>query len=162
MRALATILLALPAAAQDLSYDPGAFEACVVRGAAPEACVLAPAEACIAGSADGQTTAGMGSCYERARQDWDGRLNAAYGTAMEAARRLEAEAAAGGWTQPPLAVPLRDMQRAWIAFRDAACDFEHAQWGGGSGGGPAVGACLAAETGRQALRIEAFAERYAP
>ena len=160
--AWALALAAGPAAAQDLAYSFGAYDDCVSAGGTAEACVLAPAEACIEATEGGDTTAAMGGCYERARLDWDDRLNRSYAAAISAAERVEAEAREGGWTQPPLIQPLREMQRAWIPFRDAACAFELAQWGGGTGGGPATGACLAAETGRQALRIEAFAERYAP
>jgi uncharacterized protein YecT (DUF1311 family) len=46
------------------------------------------------------------------------------------------------------------MQRAWIGYRDAACDYERAQWGGGSGGGPATAGCLMRLTGEQALALE--------
>ena len=56
---------------------------------------------------------------------------------------------------PSLAENLLAMQRAWIPFRDAACDYEMAQWGGGTGGGPALVGCLMNETGRQTLSMEA-------
>ena len=46
------------------------------------------------------------------------------------------------------------MQRAWIGWRDATCDYERAQWGGGTGGGPATVACLMRLTGEQALYLE--------
>jgi uncharacterized protein YecT (DUF1311 family) len=54
----------------------------------------------------------------------------------------DAGAKADGLTVPPVAEALRDMQRAWIAYRDASCDYERAQWGGGTGGGPATAGCL--------------------
>ena len=41
-----------------------------------------------------------------------------------------------------IADSLRDMQRAWITFRDAKCDWETVQWGGGTGAGPARLSCL--------------------
>ena len=56
---------------------------------------------------------------------------------------------------PKQAEALRDMQRAWITFRDAACDYERSQWGGGTGGGPATLACLMRMTGEQALLLGA-------
>ena len=49
---------------------------------------------------------------------------------------------------------LRGMQRAWIAYRDAKCEFVRAQWSGGTGQGPAMLSCLMQETGRQALWLQ--------
>ena len=46
------------------------------------------------------------------------------------------------------------MQRAWIAYRDAACAYEASQWGGGTGAGPAATGCMMTLTGRQALALE--------
>ena len=46
------------------------------------------------------------------------------------------------------------MQRAWIAWRDAACLYEVSQWGGGTGGGPAGADCMMRLAGEQALALE--------
>jgi uncharacterized protein YecT (DUF1311 family) len=56
----------------------------------------------------------------------------------------------------PLGALLKAMQRAWIAYRDAACRHEQAQWMGGTGGGPARMSCHAHETAQQALRLEGW------
>jgi len=40
--------------------------------------------------------------------------------------------------QPEDAALLRKAQRAWLAYRDAQCEAEHALWGGGTGGPAAL------------------------
>mgnify|MGYP000170942360 CR=1 FL=1 len=101
----------------------------------------------------GGTTVGMGGCLDRERAFWDRVLNQNYALAQEKAREVDAENATLNVRLPKLITSLRDMQLAWIAFRDATCDFELAQWGGGTGGGPALTACLMRETGEQALYL---------
>ena len=66
----------------------------------------------------------------------------------------EAELKQWGSAAPSPAAALREMQRAWIAYRDAACDYEESQWGGGTGAGPAAIGCMMTLTGRQALALE--------
>jgi uncharacterized protein YecT (DUF1311 family) len=66
---------------------------------------------------------------------------------------------------PEHAQALRDMQRAWIGFRDATCAFERAYWGGGTGGGGTGGglaqvSCLMQMTGEQALYLKASGAEY--
>ena len=73
--------------------------------------------------------------------------------ARETAADKEVEAV--GAHVPSKAAALRDMQRAWIGWRDAACAYERAQWGGGSGSGPATLECRMQLTGQQALALEA-------
>ncbi|KMW56504.1 hypothetical protein AIOL_001458 [Candidatus Rhodobacter oscarellae] len=66
------------------------------------------------------------------------------------------EDASGGTPKgaPRQADLLRDMQRAWITFRDRTCDYERAQWGGGTGGGPAYTNCLMVQTAKQTIYLE--------
>jgi uncharacterized protein YecT (DUF1311 family) len=152
------VLLAAPAAAQDPVFSPEATAACEAAaggGMAARGCIGASAEACIGTSAPGSTTVGMGFCFERELSVWDRRLNAAYQSLMAAERARDAAAARLGAPAPPLADALRAMQRAWIPFRDARCDYARAQWGGGTGAGPATLACLMRMTGEQALELEA-------
>lgn len=158
MRAVLMVafLAAADARAQDMAFDIGATRNCVagaVSQAQAEACIGAAASLCMS-TPDGSTTAGMGFCLEQEWQWWDARLNAAYGALMARHRRDDAEMAAVGATVPSLAETLRAMQRAWMPFRDAACDYERAQWGGGTGGGPATLGCLMDLTARQALALE--------
>ena len=64
------------------------------------------------------------------------------------------EVKAEGLEVASVAEALRAMQRAWIVYRDAACDYERAQWAGGTGGGPATAACLMQQTGVRTLELE--------
>lgn len=156
--AIALVMLAGAAGAQDLTFDPGPTVACLaqvdVSSNAALDCIGKAAEACMA-SPDGSTTVGTGYCLGAEWEWWDARLNATYMQLMEQHKAADAEMAAIGATVPSLAEALREMQRAWIPFRDAACDYERATWGGGTGGGPATAGCLMVQTGRQALSLEA-------
>ena len=154
--------MATPAAAQEFEFSTVAVEGCLsglTSGEDARACIGASANACMATDAGG-TTVGMGACLSRELSYWDDRLNAAYGVAMAAARATDTEMADLGSAAPPQAPALREMQRAWIKFRDAKCDHARSLWGGGTGGGPAIVDCLMQTTGAQALYLEAVALDY--
>ena len=158
MKALCLIaFLPMTATAQDLVFSPVQTESCLA-GASNEAqmrdCIGVSANACMAATPGGETTVGMRGCLEREWQYWDARLNAAYQSKMAEAKGIDAEMAGLGATVPSQADALRSMQRAWIPFRDGKCEYEYSQWGGGTGGGPAITACLMQETGEQALYLE--------
>ena len=102
----------------------------------------------------GSSTVGMGYCLSQELDLWDARLNETYRALLTVERALDAETATLGASVPPRASALRDMQRAWIGFRDATCVYEYAQWGGGTGGGPANTSCLLRLTALQALELE--------
>ena len=55
-------------------------------------------------------------CVEAKTKEWDRRLNAAYAALLD---RIA----------PAQRVPLRDAERAWLAFREANCRFYDAQEG---------------------------------
>ena len=80
----------------------------------------------------------MTGCADRAYQAADADLNAAYGEAMDRAKRLDA---GGQVAAIPNATLLRDAQRAWIPFRDAACSAVAGTWGNGSGASMAYLMC---------------------
>lgn len=155
---LPLLLLAAPAlSAQDLRFSPAATEVCVARQEGPEgkrSCLGLSARLCMEATAGGSTTVGMSGCLDRERTYWDQRLNAAYETIQAKAKALDSEMADLGSAAPETAPALRDMQRAWIAYRDATCGFEYSQWGGGTGGGPAGVSCALRLTGAQALYLE--------
>lgn len=71
----------------------------------------------------------MTGCASVAYEAADAELNAAYGPAMDMARAIDS---AGTFGAVPAATLLRDAQRAWIAFRDAACDAEATMARGGT------------------------------
>jgi uncharacterized protein YecT (DUF1311 family) len=137
-------------------FDPGATQACLAGAgdlAARKACIGRSAGACMDSDA-GATTVGMGFCLGGELEWWDARLNAAYRALLAREQAVDAEMAEIGATVPSLADALQAMQRAWIGYRDATCDYERAQWGNGTGAGPAAAACLMTQTGEQALYIE--------
>ena len=145
-----------PAAAQDLVYADDATQTCLADAAPGDraACAGESAAACMRDTPGGDSTVGMGGCLDRERQFWDDALNAAYGDLMALYKTRDAEAAAGGWNAPEQVPALKAMQRAWIAYRDARCDFERAKWGGGTGGGPATLQCLMAVTAEQTVLLQ--------
>ncbi|MEM6275794.1 MAG: lysozyme inhibitor LprI family protein [Pseudomonadota bacterium] len=99
----------------------------------------------------GYTTVAVSRCLDLEFQYWDTELNAAYRAALATAKSIDAEGSIGPRGRANAEENLRAMQRAWIPYRDARCDFESSKWGGGSGGGPATIGCLMQETARQTL-----------
>ncbi|MFC3616192.1 lysozyme inhibitor LprI family protein [Lutimaribacter marinistellae] len=71
----------------------------------------------------------MTGCASQAYEAADRDLNASWPGAMDMARRLDQSLQPG---QTPAAEILRDAQRKWIAFRDAACTAESLVARGGS------------------------------
>jgi uncharacterized protein YecT (DUF1311 family) len=148
-------LLPLEVAAQDMMFDPAPTEACLAAAPADLAsCIGHAADACMVENPQGETTMGMGFCLSREWEWWDARLNAAYAALREIHVAGDAQVKAEGLEVASVAEALRDMQRAWISWRDASCDYERAQWAGGTGGGPATAACLMQHTGVRALELE--------
>ncbi len=155
LAAACALVLAGPAQAQDLIFSPAGTEACIAEAPGAEAsCIGASAQACMLDTPGGSSTVVTGGCLERERLYWDARLNAAYRARMAEARAADADARAQGYRAPPQEDALREMQRAWIAFRDARCTWAASLWGGGTGGGPAAIGCAMQLTGEQALYLE--------
>lgn len=140
-------MLISPAMAQELIYSNIHTEACLHEAVGPgerHNCIGASANQCMIQTPGGKSTVGTGGCLARERAYWDDRLNATY----QQLRTQHAEGAA------ILGDNLRMMQRAWLTYRDARCDYEFVQWGGGTGGGPAVQACLMQTTAEQVFVLE--------
>ena len=150
------VFLASPVMAQELPFSPDATEACLAQAedrSAREACIGRSAEACY--SREGvYSNYAIGICFGAEADYWDVRLNTVYTELIKAETAMLKEMNDIGATVPDTVTALREMQRAWIPYRDAACWYEYTTWGGGSGGGPANAACLMHETGRQALELE--------
>lgn len=145
---------ALPALADDdLVYSDEATAVCLADGKGLD-CVGLSAEKCMEDTEGGYSTYGMGGCMSLEAEFWDARLNSAYKSQMAQAKEFDAMAAEDGFTTLSQADTLRDMQRAWIMFRDARCSYEYSLWGGGTGGGPASIACFTQMTAEQALYLE--------
>ncbi len=90
----------------------------------------------------GQSTYGMAACFRREAFIWDDLLNENY-------KSLHDD------LDPRQAAKLSDMQRAWIASRDATCAFYDAKIQG-TIAIPMGAACLARETARRALLLKFF------
>lgn len=149
-------LMAGPALAQDLNYSDGATQMCLEdaeRYSDSIACAGSSAEECMEQTPGGYSTAAMGGCLDRELAFWDSMLNDFYGDAMNAAKGMDADRPVDMQDRPGSAAALRDMQRAWIVFRDKACAYEASLWGGGTGQGPAALGCLLEQTARQALTL---------
>ncbi len=154
---VAALLLAAPAPAQEITYDPAPLTACLAANKdRPDTCIGTASDGCMT-APGGDTTVGMGICLQGEAQQWDGLLNAAYAQLLAEAEGTDAEMKTLGSAAPAQVPALREMQRSWIAFRDAACGYEASRWGGGSGAGPAASACVMELTARQALRLIAYA-----
>mgnify|MGYP002633165040 CR=1 FL=1 len=149
--------IASAVAAQELNFDIGYTTDClaVAHGeAGMKACIGKAADACMVNTPGGDSTYGMGGCLSAEADWWDGQLNVAYKALMKREKINDAENGAGAGGPQSAATALRDLQRAWIGFRDATCAYEYAQWGGGTGGGPASVGCFMRLTGEQALYLQ--------
>ena len=116
-------------------------------------CIGMSANACMENSPEGFTTIGMMECIDNERVYWDGQLNQTYKLLKDAYKPQDAELDSLQSSAPRMVPALRDMQRSWITYRDATCDFEQSQWGGGSGGGPAVLSCMLRLTANQSIYL---------
>lgn len=82
------------------------------------------------------TQADMNQCGYIDYQQADDALNDAYGWAVAQARDMES------YGQPGAEAALRSAQRAWITFRDLACEAEGLQAEGGSMQPMLISGCL--------------------
>jgi uncharacterized protein YecT (DUF1311 family) len=97
----------------------------------------------------------MNFCADRAWKLADGDLNLAYGMARTLMRQTDAALPAA---DRGAEIALRDAQRAWIAFRDAACKAEGYVWFGGSIRPLVVSSCLERMTRSRTEELRALAE----
>lgn len=95
-----------------------------------------------------------------AYQDWqdaDAELNKAYKQAVAMLKDWDADLSEG---EPSAANALRDAQRAWITFRDKACEVEGYAMRGGSAEPLLVNGCLAGLTRERTAQLLALVENY--
>lgn len=146
--------------ANDLVFGEGYITTCLEQASGsdsdPRQCAGKAAEICMDETDGGYSTFGMTGCLDRELQWWDGQLNAAYASLMAQSKEIDQEMSSGGYSAPSQEEALRGMQRAWIAFRDGACDFAAAQWTGGTGAGPARVGCLMHRTAEQAQHLKSM------
>ncbi|MEM8841368.1 MAG: lysozyme inhibitor LprI family protein [Pseudomonadota bacterium] len=144
-----------PTMANDIRYSDDATLACLAgqSGAAAMACAGRAARACTEATPAGSTTIGIAQCTEAELKFWDTRLNAAYSKLVKRAKARDADL--GGPPEGPIFLALRDMQRAWITFRDNSCEYERVHYHGGTIAGLVWVNCTMTITARQALNLEA-------
>lgn len=97
----------------------------------------------------------MNLCADRAWKLADEDLNLAYGMARSLMRQTDAALPEG---DRGAEMALRDAQRAWITFRDAACKAEGYVWFGGSIRPLVVSQCLERMTRARTEELRALAE----
>jgi uncharacterized protein YecT (DUF1311 family) len=97
----------------------------------------------------------MNICADRAWKAADDALNAAYAMARDRMRALDASLPAA---DRGAEAALRDAQRAWITFRDAACAAEGFVYAGGSIRPMVVSLCLARLTAARTADLRALTE----
>ncbi|MCC5954931.1 MAG: DUF1311 domain-containing protein [Natronohydrobacter sp.] len=143
---------ASPLAAQELQFDPAPLETCLagLEDAAQSAdCIGRASSACME-QPMGVTTLGMGFCLDAEYALWDAKLNDAYQFLRAEYQEQDKDRFEGA---PSLADALRDMQRGWIGYRDARCEFAAAQWQGGTGASPAFLGCMMQVTAEQTIYL---------
>jgi uncharacterized protein YecT (DUF1311 family) len=89
---------------------------------------------------DGQSNLGTAQCYDREAAVWDERLNQNYKKRLDDA-------------EPAYRDALKNMERAWIAYRDAKCG-SISVGEPGSISVPETAICMLDETARQAIFLE--------
>ena len=114
-------------------------------------CVGSAADLCMAQNEGGWSTYGMNFCIGEEFAWWDAVLNREYQRVMVASKQVDTDMA--GMQVPSVAGALRDMQRAWIGFRDGTCLYEVSKWSNGTGAGPAHAGCMMRLTAEQALYL---------
>ena len=97
----------------------------------------------------------MNRCAHQAYLLADEDLNLAYGMAVDMARSMDAYLQEG---EVPAVELLRDAQRAWITFRDKACEVESTMFRGGSMQPLIYATCLERETRARTESLRFFAE----
>lgn len=140
-----------PAFAQDLTFSADDVDICLAGSDSPdhwETCIGQAASRCMSLSPGGDTTYGMNGCLALELDWWDTKLNAEYKRLMSEVTDFDNEA---GFS---ISDGLRDMQRAWIGYRDAKCGFEAAQYGTGTLGSTITYDCLMQMTAEQALYLQ--------
>ena len=149
---LVFVLCLIPAVttAQEIAFDITPTASCVAGDGGMD-CIGLAANHCMDTNDGGYSTHGTSICTDHELDWWDDRLNKIYKITKQQLAAYDAEAPDYA---PSQVEALKDMQRAWIPFRDAKCNFVATEWAGGSGAGPATLWCIMDETARQTLYLE--------
>lgn len=124
-----------------------------------ESCINVAAKACME-TEGGYSTAGMNYCVGEELKVWDSYLNSAYSELIATVKEAD-ESYSDKSAPPPNRVDLlKNMQNSWIAFRDATCSFEQAEFYGGTMASNILIGCLHDLTAKQALALEEYRDSY--
>jgi uncharacterized protein YecT (DUF1311 family) len=152
--ACAFAMLTSPVAAE-VNYDPMVLEVCMGHFEADQAqatCIGWGTQACLR-DLIANTPATVAACTAAEAQDWDNRLNDLYATTIVQQKIYEQVLQSHGHVG---AVPedlLRDMQRKWVVYRDAACGWDQILWNSGQGTETAQVDCMMQLTAQQFLYL---------
>lgn len=144
------------AAAQD-NFDIGPTARCLSAAVSAQdksICVGGAASACADLTLGGFSTRSMTGCLGLELAYFDDLLNAEYARVRDLARELDAADSGTSFDEVSMSDRLIQMQRAWIAFRDATCAYERRQYDGGTIGDLVYVDCQAQLTADQAFRLQ--------
>ena len=127
---------------------------------AKAACLGRMSAACMETEEGGETTLGMTFCLGAEADAWDSYLNVEYAETRAWARAADKDEAAYFPEFAVRAETLLEAQRAWIAFRDAECALEYAQWGAGSMRNIAHATCRMQMTAERTLDLRRMRESF--
>ena len=100
--------------------------------AAMKECIGLMSGNCMAREEQGETTYGMATCTASETEVWDRFLNDEYRQTMTYMKALDKDDEELFPEFANRADALKKAQRAWLVYRDAACDLEYAMPGAGS------------------------------
>lgn len=143
--ALALVVLATAADAQEVSVDAALVRACHAGagfGETRPSCVGAAAAACQA-LPGGDTTLGIAECLMAETSVWAELMQAAYDRQAESLAQSD----------PSLPESLRKSQAAWTAYRDAQCGLLYHIWLDGSIRVTIAGQCHLEKTAARAQEL---------
>jgi uncharacterized protein YecT (DUF1311 family) len=158
--ALGFAMFASAAPAQSLVFDMTRTDNCMAQNPRnPSMCIGESVLDCMDRTPGGDSTIGQSGCINAEYEAWDRRLNAVYRHLMKLEKAADIEFADIPYARKKAPL-LKKMQRAWIVVRDDKCNYEVAQWMGGTGGGGAFANCLMQETGLQTLYLQSMITNY--
>jgi len=132
----------------------GTLELCLsgedAQQAGADSCIGLISDKCLEGTME--TTVDSLRCDGKETAVWDGRLNTTYKALRQIYQQNDAEMSEyDGFNR---ANELREVQRAWIVWRDAKCDFAYGEFRGGTIGKLVASDCEKALTAERALELE--------
>lgn len=143
--------------AQDTPFDAQLTQACLAEAvdiAAKRDCIGLSAAACADASVGGFNTRSMTACMGDELALFDALLNTEYAQVRKLAAELDKQEGGASFDPVSMVDRLVQMQRAWIAFRDATCAYEQRQFDGGTLGRLVQVDCMATMTAEQAFRLQ--------